>query len=153
LISWTDGFKESGYNQEHMGNAMKTTYKLFFLFLFSILLFQGCATYPPSPVHYPPPPPKQTNTISVDISRQATTQVRQGRLDLAAATLERGLRIAPKDAMLWSQLAEIKLQQHQYLQARTLAEKSNSLASSYTDIMQKNKRIIEEALLQGGAHE
>ncbi|MBU1058178.1 MAG: hypothetical protein KJ804_07670 [Proteobacteria bacterium] len=127
---------------------MKTTYKLLFLFLFSILLFQGCATYPPPPVHYPAPPPKQTNTISADFSRQATTQVRQGRLDLAAATLERGLRIAPKDAMLWSQLAEIKLQQQQYLQARTLAEKSNSLAGRSPGIMEINKRIIEEAMLQ-----
>lgn len=135
-----------------MGNTMRTTCKLLSLYLFFTLLFQGCATYPPPPVHYPPPPPEQTNTISADFSRQAATQVRQGRLDLAAATLERGLRIAPKDAMLWSQLAEVKLKQHQYQQARSLAEKSNSLAGSYPGIVEKNEQIIEEALVQAAGH-
>jgi len=137
------------------------------------LLFQGCATYPPvRPVHYPPPPapatapsqqqhpeqqrpvpttepvrqtPKQTKTIAADFSRQAAKQVSQGRLDLAAATLERGLRVVPKDAMLWSQLAEIKLQQRFYRQAESLAAKSNSLAGSHTELVQKNHWIIEEA--------
>lgn len=131
---------------------MRTKYKLVSLYLFSILLFQGCATYPPPPVHYPSPPPEQTDTISADFSRQAATQIRQGRLDLAAATLERALRIAPKDAMLWSQLAEVRLQQHQYQQARSLAEKSNSLAGSSQSILQKNAQIIKQALLQGAGH-
>ncbi|MBU0961987.1 MAG: tetratricopeptide repeat protein [Proteobacteria bacterium] len=130
---------------------MRTTCKLLALYLSSILLFQGCATYPPPPVDYLPPPPEQTNTVSADFIRQATAQIRQGRLDLAAATLERGLRIAPKDAMLWSQLAEVKLQQHQYQQARSLAEKSNSLAGSSRGIVQKNEQIIAEALIQAGA--
>ncbi len=131
---------------------MRTTCKLLSLYLLSILFFQGCATTLP-PVHYPPPPPEQpSDTISADFSRQAATQVRQGRLDLAAATLERGLRIAPKDAMLWSQLAEVKLQQHHYQQARSLAEKSNSLAGSYPGIEEKNQQIIEEALIQAGSY-
>jgi len=131
---------------------MKITLKLLSLFLFSILLFQGCATSPPPPIHYPSPPPKQTDTVAANFSRQATTQVRQGRLDIAVATLERGLRIAPKDAMLWSQLAEVKLQQNQYQQAKSLAEKSNSLAGGYPGIMEKNKQIIKEALIQAGTN-
>ncbi len=134
-----------------MGNTMRTTCKLLSLYLLSILLFQGCATSLP-PVPYPPPRPEQTDTISAEFSRQAATQVRQGRLDLAAATLERGLRIAPKDAMLWSRLAEVKLQQHHYQQARSLAEKSNSLAGSSPGIVEKNQQIIEEALKQAGGY-
>jgi tetratricopeptide (TPR) repeat protein len=155
-----------------MHKTMKTTYKLLFLCLLSALLFQGCAVYspkqpvqtpPPVPEGYPPPPPAvqkpptpqtepaqpaptETNTISSNFSRQAEQQAREGRPDLAAATLERGLRAAPKDAKLWSQLAEIKLQQQQYLQARSLAAKSNSLAGSNTSIVQKNHWIIEESL-------
>ncbi len=84
--------------------------------------------------------------IAADFSRQANEQVRQGRSDLAVATLERGLRVAPKEAVLWSQLAEIKLQQQQYLQARSLAAKSNSLAGSNTKIIDKNHWIITESL-------
>lgn len=150
--------------------------------MISVLLFQGCASYPQKkPVYYPPPPPtektqpipapipvpepvpvpqpvpvpeaapsggvpQQISPIAADFSRQANEQVRQGRSDLAAATLERGLRIAPKEATLWSQLAEIKLQQQQYLQARSLAAKSNSLAGSNTAITEKNHWIITESL-------
>ena len=149
---------------------MRSTFKLLSLWLLSALLFQGCATYPPQkPVSYPPPPmevekqpmprqpipetepirqaPKKTNAIiASNFSRQAAEQTRQGRLDLAAATLERGLRAAPKDAMLWSQLAEVHLQQQHYLQARSLAAKSNSLAGTNSKIINRNHWIIEESL-------
>ena len=130
---------------------MRTSYQLLTLYLFTFLLFQGCAPYPPPPVHYPAPPPEQRHTVSADFSHQAAAQMRQGRLDLAAATLERGLRIAPKDAMLWSQLAEVKLQQQHYRQARTLAEKSTSLADGSPDIVEKNRRIIKESLRKAAA--
>jgi tetratricopeptide (TPR) repeat protein len=157
-----------------MRYTIRTPYKLISLWLLAALLFQGCAAYPPQqPVSYPPPPaevekqpipqqpipqqpvpeaeptrkaPKQTNTIAASFSRQAAEQTRQGRPDLAAATLERGLRAAPKDAMLWSQLAEAQLQQQHYLQARSLAAKSNSLAGSNSAIIKKNHWIIEESL-------
>ena len=159
---------------------MKTTFKLLSLCLLSILVFQGCATFPPRrPAHYPTPQPttpfppqpsiheqkrsvpglepvrqapKQTSTITANFSRESAAQASQGRLDLASATLERGLRIAPKDAILWSQLAEVKLQQQRYQQARSLAAKSNSLAGSHIDIVQKNQWIIEEARRRAGGH-
>lgn len=148
-----------------MNNLTRTTYKLLSLYcLLSALLFQGCAVSPPGqPVYYPQPPPKATkqpipdvqlnkpptpkqpDAIAVSFSQQAAEQNLQGRTDLSIATLERGLRVAPKDAMLWSQLAEIKLQQQEYQQARSLAAKSNSLAGTDTKIMQKNYWIIEES--------
>lgn len=147
-----------------MNSTMKTTSKFFIFCLFGSMLFQGCAVYtPPQPVYYPPPPPetrqpsipelepikppppKKDNIVAASFSKQAMEQTRQGNHDLAAATLERGLRVAPKDAMLWSQLAEIKLEQRQYQQARSLAAKSNSYAGANTSIVQKNYWIIEEA--------
>lgn len=160
-----------------MNKTTTTTCKLLTCCLLSTLFFYGCAPYrPQQPVYYPPPPPKvykptlpeavpvpesapgrqtprQTNPIAADFSRQADEQVRQGRSDLAAATLERGLRIAPKEAMLWSQLAEIKLQQQQYLQARSLAAKSNSLAGSDTTIVEKNHWIITQALKKAASQQ
>ncbi len=147
---------------------MQSTCKLLSTALLSSLLIQGCASYQPRPLPSPrrtvPPaatrpqtgdrqqpvpattavPPAAT-TITSDFSRQAAAQANQGKLDLAAATLERGLRVAPKDALLWSQLAEIKLQQGQYHQAGSLAAKSNSLAGANTGLKQKNHRISEQA--------
>jgi hypothetical protein len=48
--------------------------------------------------------------------------------------------------MLWTQLADIKLQQQQYEQARAFAAKSNSLAGTDNTIIRKNHWIIEESL-------
>lgn len=93
-----------------------------------------------------PPPPKQPSAIAADFSRQAEQATLQGRPDLAIAILERGLRAAPKEAMLWTQMAEVKLQQQQYEQARALAAKSNSLAGTDTAIIEKNRLIIQESL-------
>jgi hypothetical protein len=103
---------------------------------------------PPLPQVEPikPPPPKQPNAIAADFSRQAEQATLQGRPDLAIAILERGLRAAPKEAMLWTQMAEVKLQQQQYEQARALAAKSNSLAGTNTAIIEKNRLIIQESL-------
>lgn len=154
---------------------MRTICKLLILTLLSTLLFQGCATYPPrQPTHYPQPqpsiptlsqpepsqplpkikPPIQTPdrpaTIATDFSIKAEKQIAEGRFDLAAATLERGLRLAPKDATLWSKLAGVKMQQQQYQQARSLAAKSNSLAGGNMAIRQKNQQIIDEALQNTG---
>lgn len=145
--------------------------KLLSFCLLTALLFQGCAAFTPQqPISYPPPqvevekhpapqqaveeteptePVRQapkSDIIATNFSRQAAEQINQGRPDLAAATLERGLRAAPKDAMLWSQLAEVQLQQENYLQARSLAAKSNSLAGTNTAIVKKNHEIIEESL-------
>ncbi len=153
-----------------MHNTKRKIFNLLAFCLFGALLFQGCAVPPaPRPVHYPPPVPEEqakpqpapqpaprsepvrqlpqeNDTIAADFSRQAKKQLGQGRPDLAVATLERGMRAAPKSALLWSQLAEIKLEQKQYEQARSLAAKSNSLAGSDTKIIQKNHWIIEESL-------
>lgn len=151
-----------------MNNSPKTTQTLLSLALLAALFFQGCAVAPQKPVYYPPPPaatkppipkppvpqvepvkpppPKQTNIIAADFSRQAEQANIQGQPDLAIAILERGLRAAPKEALLWTQLAEIKMQQQQYEQARAFAAKSNSLAGTDSTIIRKNHWIIEESL-------
>ena len=96
--------------------------------------------------------PRQPESIATKFSHQAEIERRQGDLEMAAATLERGLRLAPKDPFLWSQLAEVRLQQKNYQQARTLAEKSTSLASPDKSIVSKNKWIIEQAIQRSGTN-
>lgn len=148
---------------------MKDLLKLLILGLAAGLLAQGCAGFPPAQrTYYPPPPvqqdrlpaphpatveePRQPESIATKFSHQAEKQRRQGDLDMAAATLERGLRLAPKDPFLWSQLAEVRLQQKNYPQARTLAAKSSSLASSDRSIVNRNNWIIHQAMQQSGTN-
>lgn len=159
---------------------MKATIRPLAICLLGSFLFQGCVNYRYSPpVYYPPPrstvpaPPQpppheeersvsmpeparqapgQDGGVAANFSREAAMQARQGKLDLASATLERGLRVAPKDAALWSQLAEVKLQQQQYQQARSLAAKSNSLARGSSGVVQRNHWIIEESRRRSGGY-
>lgn len=156
-----------------MDQTIITNKQLLSFCLLTALLFQGCTAFTPQqPISYPPPqvevekhptPQKaiekkkpvnqapKTDMIASNFSRQAAEQINQGRPDLAAATLERGLRAAPKDPMLWSQLAEVQLQQKNYLQARSLAAKSNSLAGTNRAIVEKNHKIIKESLEKAAA--
>ncbi len=139
------------------------------LSLLTLLIVQGCATppyRPPTPYHKKdtpqpsvdsketlpdsaeparPPARQPVSPIVRDISQQASQLMQNGNLDSAAQTLERGLRIAPKDAALWSQLAAVRLQQLRYGQAISLAAKSNSLAGGDTILIRRNQHIIETA--------
>ena len=82
----------------------------------------------------PPAQPQQqvaraepSRAVSV-LKQRANDERRGGDLDAAAVSLERALRIAPEDPLLWNELAEVRLDQKQYGRAEQLAAKSNALA-------------------------
>jgi len=63
----------------------------------------------------------------------------------AAASLERALRIEPRNPRLWNELAQVRLRQGQYAQAESLAARSNSWAGNDSALRADNARIIAEA--------
>ena len=65
-----------------------------------------------------------------------------GQADKAMATLERALRIEPRNAMPWHQLATVRFQQQQYQQAFALARKSNVLAGNNRNLKNANWELI-----------
>lgn len=73
-------------------------------------------------------PIKPASTAVTALLSKADRAQQLGDLGTAAATLERGLRIAPHDAKLWHRLARVRLAQERYQQAESMAKKSNSLA-------------------------
>ena len=75
----------------------------------------------------------------------ARTDAAAGRLPSAAASLERALRIEPRNPRLWQQLARVRLQQADYAQAESLAARSNSYAGNDAALRGENQRIIDEA--------
>lgn len=116
----------------------------------------GCSVPPyrsPTPYHRipditEPSAPSFTperSPIVIDIEQRANLMIRNGQLDSAAQALERGLRIEPKDASLWSTLAGVRLRQSYFGQAISLATKSNSLAGGNVALIQRNEAIIETA--------
>lgn len=68
-----------------------------------------------------------------------------GRPESAAATLERALRLEPKNNLLWHRLALIRQQQQQWRQVLSLAQKSNSLAAGNRYLQLQNWRLIVRA--------
>lgn len=94
------------------------------------------------------PPPSTAVTALLDTAGQ---QARAGNLDTAAATLERALRLEPRNPELWTRLAEIRLQQGEFDQAANLAAKSNNLAGNNAALITRNLKIIEQARGRKGA--
>lgn len=111
------------------------------------LLLTGCAGLPSSDNT---PPPVSDNGAVVALLDNAKADAGSGKLDAAAASLERALNIEPHNPALWSELAKLRLQQGQFDQAAGLAAKSNTLAGNNKALRATNWRLIGEARLKKG---
>jgi Flp pilus assembly protein TadD len=102
-------------------------------------------THPASKAEAPTASPVVTALL-----REAESNRDSGRLDNAAASLERALRIQPRNPKLWSRLAEIRLQQGQPGLAEDLAKKSNLLAKGDAELIRGNWSVIAQARRRKG---
>jgi len=101
----------------------------------------GCATVPA-----PAPPAARTESIAVaGLMDGASADAAAGRLANAAATLERALRIEPRNPRLWQELARVRLKQGDYAQAESVAARSNSWAGGDSGLRAENWRLIAQA--------
>jgi len=81
---------------------------------------------------------------------RADRSARAGQLGSAADSLERALRIEPRNARLWHRLAAVRLAEGNLPQAQALAAKSNSLAGNDLALQIANWRLIAGARQQAG---
>ena len=81
----------------------------------------------------------------VALLQQAEQQANAGDLESAAASLERAIRIDPRNPVLWFHLATVRLSQGNPSQAEQLATKSNSLAPGNYVQQSRNWLLIAEA--------
>lgn len=103
---------------------------------------------PPAPVDRSPAP--ALPPAADGLARQAEQQRQQGDYAGAAATLERSLRIAPREAYLWNRLARVRMEQGLAGQAAQLAARSNDLAGNQENVKRDNWRIIAESRRRAG---
>ena len=143
-----------------------------------VVLIPGCSTAPPqqaptpvveqgqpvsaqpSPVTYPAsrytPPSSPENALAastqppavVALLQQAEQQANAGDLESAAASLERAIRIDPRNPVIWYHLATVRLSQGEPSQAEQLATKSNSLAPGNYAQQSRNGLLIAQARRQ-----
>jgi Tfp pilus assembly protein PilF len=68
-----------------------------------------------------------------------------GRREQAIASLERALRIEPKNPLPWHKLSRLRLEEKNWKQALALAKKSNVLAAGNKVLQAENWKIIAQA--------
>ena len=116
-----------------------------------VLLVAGCATLEapaptePAPESLPAPVLRPENAAVAGLMQSARAETDAGRLGNAAASLERALRIEPRNPRLWHELARIRLKQGDYAQAENVAARSNTWAGDDRELRAANLRLIEEA--------
>jgi len=125
-----------------------------------LLLLAGCAgvTMPPSSETPAPPaqaqqepePVKSQNNAVIALLDLARTDNQAGRREAAGASLERAIRIEPRNPWLWHELAQLRLSQGQYEQTISLARKSNSFAGPDRRVQALNWRAIGDARIAQG---
>ena len=85
---------------------------------------------PPPPVPIPPPPPPASSGATASLLQQSREQTAAGDYAMATSSLERALRINPRDAELWLELGRVKLRQGDYGQAESMGQRALAVAGN-----------------------
>ena len=137
-----------------------------------LVLSGGCASLTPSPTESQRMPPVEEKSSGEDtmpapplvtvpkgqsatapviaLLNDAATKEQQGDFDTAMVVLERAVRIEPRNAFVWHQLARLHLRQGEAGQAETMAKKSSQLAPGDERLQATNWRLIADARRQRG---
>jgi len=109
--------------------------------IFSFILFCLSALFLSS---YTSAQAEETNvpTAVIALLEQSKTHFEKNEYEQAAALLERALRIAPSNAVLWHNLAGVRLRQKDWDKAASLAAKSNTFAVSNQKLQLRNFIVI-----------
>ena len=93
----------------------------------------------------PVPAPAIESAAIASLMDGARQDVAAGRLANATASLERALRIEPRNPRLWQELARVRLKQGEYAQAESVAARSNSWAGGDNRLRAENWRLIAQS--------
>ena len=97
-----------------------------------------------APVAQTPPPATTSGNAVKVLLDDARKAVSENRLDKAASSLERAVRLEPRNASIWYDLAQIRLHQKNYAAAEQMANKSISFTKN-EDLIKRNRQIISAA--------
>ncbi len=112
--------------------------------LVSLLLLPACATPPPKSV------PVSNNPAVIALTDTARAERTAYHYGKAAASLERALRIEPRNARLWYELAQLRMQEEEYQQAESLALRSNRFSGNDRVQRRANWQLISESRRERG---
>jgi len=96
---------------------------------------------------------KNSSVVIKNILQQADQASYEYRWEDAAVILERGLRIEPRNALLWQRLAQVRYAQNNFQQAIQLAAKSNTFAARKRRLKKQNAKIMANSYEALGDYE
>jgi len=105
------------------------------------MVLAGCA----SPVERPASTPDSSQKAVSSLIESAHADAAAGRLANATASMERAIRLAPRNPRLWQELARLRLQQGEFDQAEQVALRSNSLTRGDASLRFENWNIIAQS--------
>lgn len=114
------------------------------LLLMPLALLSACAMAPVKKI------PLSSNPAVVALADKALSDRAAYRYGKAAASFERALRIEPRNARLWYELAQLRMQEEEYKQAENLALRSNRFSGSDRAMRGANWRLISESRRERG---
>jgi predicted Zn-dependent protease len=97
-----------------------------------------------------PGPAVSENRAVIALLDRARLDSGTGQREAAGASLERAMRIEPRNPWLWHELAQLRLAQGQYAQAISIARKSISFAARDRRLQALNWRVIANARIAQG---
>jgi tetratricopeptide (TPR) repeat protein len=90
------------------------------------------------------PAPDPSANATAALVAQSREERDTGKLGEAAATIERALTIAPENAGLWMELAEIRMEQGDWEQAEDMARKALTLTAETSDVGVRARRLLAQ---------
>jgi Flp pilus assembly protein TadD len=97
----------------------------------------------------PPSPPARTAPPVSAATQALLTQSRghqaAGRYEQAAASIERALRIEPRQPLLWLELGNIRLKEGDFAQAEGMGRKALSLSAGDSALTARAEQLIATA--------
>jgi hypothetical protein len=97
----------------------------------------------------PPLPPARTAPPASAATQTLMTQSRAhqaaGNYEQAAASIERALRIEPRQPLLWLELGNIRLKEGDFAQAEGMGRKALSLSAGDAALTAKSEQLIATA--------
>jgi Tfp pilus assembly protein PilF len=117
-----------------------------------VLVLPGCAMQPPvrdagggRQQEQP-----QEGGAAGTLLASAQQSVQAGQFSRAEMTLERALRVEPRNPRLWHEMAQVKFGQENFGQAVQFCLKSNSLAGKDSALIRKNWQLMARAYAKLG---
>lgn len=100
----------------------------------------------PPPVAEPPPaaPSSPAATPVSSLLESVQAAVAAGDFERGAAISERALRISPRDARLWYQLAVIRYRQNRFDEAANTARRALAMAGGDSELQRQINALLEQ---------